>query len=271
MPELPEVEDAARRLARAVRGRTITALQLRHPALARALPDADRARVIGRQVVRVERRGKHQLLWLEDGSALDVHFRMSGDWSVAAAAPEHPWMRALVTLDDGSIVALVDPRALSVLRLHRAGADSLPALGPDPLDPRLDAGTFARALVHRRGAIKPVLLDQHVIAGIGNIYAAEALWLARISPRTRASALGARRVARLLAAMRRALRSAPAARHRGGAEGSAARADTSPGEDAPRWRVYDRAGRPCRRCGAHIRRIVQAGRSTYYCPRCQRT
>ncbi len=258
MPELPEVEDAARRLALVVTGGTIANVIVRHRALAHALPAAARARLRGRTIARVERRGKHQLLWLDDGSALDVHFRMSGDWSMEPAASTHRWARAVVQLENGTSVALIDPRALATVRVHPPGVEIHPTLGPDPFDPCLDARALGRALARRRGAIKPALLDQHVLAGVGNIYAAEALWLARLSPRAPAAALGPRRRARLLAAIRQALRHAPAGRY------------TSGPARAPRWRVYDREDAPCRRCRTPIRRIVQGGRSTYYCPRCQR-
>ena len=260
MPELPEVEQAARALERVSRGRVIRRLVALHPALRRTLPARRAARAAGRTVLRVERRAKHQLVHLSDGSILHVHFRMAGDWVIDRVADELPaHARALLELDDGTRIALVDPRALSTITLTREGEHRLPALGPEPLDPAFDADVFAAALARRRGAIKPALLDQRVVAGIGNIYAVEALWLARIDPRTRASALGPRRRVRLIEAMRDVVRVA--------LDAPARYADP---EAAPRFSVYDREGEPCRRCGARVRRIVQAGRSTYFCPGCQR-
>jgi len=257
MPELPEVERAARVLRAAISGRRIVRVRVLHAALRRRLPPAAQRRLAGRVVRGVERRGKHQVLHLDDGAALVAHFRMTGDWVIGrtgdAAAP---YARAELDLDDGARVTLSDARALATLTLAGDAAAALPALGPEPDDPSLTPASLAASLARRRGAIKPALLDQRVVAGLGNIYAAEALWRARIDPRAPARSLGAARLGRLLAAIRAVLRRPPAARYQADAASA-------------RWNVYDRAGLPCRRCGGAIRRIVQAGRSTYYCPTCQ--
>jgi len=259
MPELPEVERAARRLEAAARGKTIIELRVLHPSLARRLPAELATSVRGRRIVAIERRGKHQVLRLDDGSVLHVHFRMSGDWVVGHRSDaEVRHARAVLDLSDGARVSLVDSRALATLTLHAPGEDPLPQLGPEPFSTAFTADSLGHALAHRRAAIKPALLDQRVVAGVGNIYAAEALWLARISPRASAARLGPERRARLVRAIRQVLRRAPSARY----------ADR---DDRVRWRVYDREGAPCRRCGSPIMRIVQGGRSTYYCPRCQRS
>ena len=258
MPELPEVESAAAALRAAAVGRRIARAHLLHPALGRRLGAEQAARLEGRAIRDVVRRGKHQLIALDDGATLVAHFRMTGDWVVGRIAdPPERFARAVLELDDGTRVTLDDPRALATLVLVPAGTDALPALGMEPLDAGFTPVALRAALARRRGPIKPVLLDQRVVAGLGNIYAAEALWLARISPRARAGTLSAARVARLVRAVRGVLRRASAGRYWAGGGGA-------------RWRVYDRAGRACPRCGAAIRRIVQAGRSTYYCPRCQR-
>lgn len=260
MPELPEVEFARRVIEDATRGKEIASLRLTHPALERCMTPAERAAVAGRRVTRVERRGKHQLLHLDDGSVLHVHFRMAGDWAVGHVRdPVPPHARALLAFRDGTRVALVDPRALSTVSLHRSAEAALPALGPEATDPALTAEALHAALARRRGPIKAALLDQRVVAGLGNIYAAEALWHARVSPRAPASSIGRERLGRLVEGMRAAL----------------AAADRDPGRygraaAAERFQVYGREGEPCPRCGTRIRRIVQAGRSTYYCPRCQR-
>ena len=260
MPELPEVEAARRLLERLARGRTIDRIQLLHPALRKRLSTREARSLHGARIERVERRGKHQLMHLDDGRALHVHFRMSGDWEPGSAhdpLPRHA--RAVLQFSDCTRLALVDPRALGTVTLHDTGDNALPALGLEPTDPALTAATLGTALSKRRAPIKMVLLDQRVVAGLGNIYAAEALWRAEIDPRAPASAIGPARRKRLLAAMRdvitRALR-----------EPARYGDDTGPG----RFDVYDREGRPCRRCGGTIRRIVQGSRSTYYCPRCQR-
>jgi formamidopyrimidine-DNA glycosylase len=264
MPELPEVESAARILRDVALGRRIVAFRCLHPATCRTLTPSDRARVVGRQIVDVGRRGKHQLLALDDGTTLHVHFRMAGDWHVARdddparVSDVLRHARAEFVFDDGARVSLVDPRALSTIMLHAPGASPLPPLGPEPTDPGFSAASFADALRRRRGPIKPVLLDQRVVAGVGNIYAAEALWEARISPRASANRLSSARLTRLADAMRVTLEDAIAAPGR-----------YSTGETRDAMHVYGREGEPCTRCGAAIRRIVQAGRSTYYCPRCQ--
>lgn len=258
MPELPEVESATRRLRDAMVGRVVQRVETLHASTRRALPDDAAARVAGRAVRAVERVGKHQWIRLDDGSALHAHFRMAGDWAMSTAdAPPPAHARALLLLDDGVRVALVDPRALATLQWR--GADvAPPALGPDALDPAWDADALGRALHGRRLAIKPALLDQRIVAGVGNIYAAEALWRARLDPRVSAAALGPGRRARVVEGVRTVLRDALDAPGR-----------YQDGEALERLAVYGRAGEPCARCGARVRRIVQAGRSTYFCPGCQ--
>ena len=259
MPELPEVEYAAGVLRRATVGRRLAAIRLLHPALRRRIRPRELAAIAGQPITGVERRGKHQLLRLASGAVVHVHFRMAGDWELAprdADLPRHA--RAVLELDDGSRVVLVDPRMLSTIAVHLDGAVPLSALGPEPIDESLDVAALRALLRGRRGPIKPVLLDQRIVSGLGNIYAAEALWLARISPRAPAASLSPARVERLLAGMREAI-----------AGGSAEPGRYADG-DRPRFRVYGREGEPCDRCGARLRRIVQAGRSTYYCPVCQR-
>jgi formamidopyrimidine-DNA glycosylase len=258
VPEQPEVEQAARRLRAALVGRRLRAVEPLHQALARRLPPDDTASLAGRTVVGVERRGKHQLLRLDDGRALHVHFRMAGDWVLGREGePLPPHSRLVLTCDDGTRVVLADPRALASAELL-AGGVGLPPLGPEADDPALTATVLREVLAHRRGPIKPVLLDQRVVAGVGNIYAAEALWHARINPRAVASSLSAGRVARLLDGIRTALE-------------AGARAATRYTDGGAPLAVYGREGEPCLRCGTTIRRIVQAARSTYFCPRCQRS
>lgn len=182
---------------------------------------------------------------------------MSGDWSVSHGDTPLPrYARASIEFTDGSRVVLEDPRALATIDLHPADAVPELALGPEPADAALTPARLRASLASRRGAIKPVLLDQRVIAGLGNIYAAEALWRARLDPRAPAASLGPSDVARLLRAIRSVIERATGARYRDAA--------------ASRLVVYAREGQPCRRCGTPVARIVQAGRSTYLCPRCQR-
>lgn len=176
MPELPEVEAAVRRLRPAVVGRRIVAVRTLHPSTTRALPPDHAARVVGRTVAEVVRRGKHQLLALDDGAVVHAHFRMAGDWHVGPTHDEPPrHLRAALDLDDGTTIALVDGRALGTLVWRASLADALPVLGPEATDDAFDGAYLAGALHGRRGPIKPALLDQALVAGLGNIYAAEAL------------------------------------------------------------------------------------------------
>lgn len=259
MPELPEVERAMRRLRAAVEGKTISSARALHPSLARQFPEAHAQRLRNRRITSVERRGKHQLLRLDDGSTLHAHFRMNGDWLVSRTDGEpHRYTRVVIDLTDGTRIELHDSRALSAMSFHPAGEDPLPRLGMEANDRSLNAAYLRTALSNRRGPVKPALMDQKVIAGLGNIYAAEALWRARISPRARASSLSNERLGRLVTAIGEVLsgKNRPPGRY-------------TDKKSRHRFGVYDREGEPCEVCGTAIRRIVQAGRSTYFCAKCQ--
>jgi len=260
VPELPEVERAARTLRKAAAGRVIERIALIHPALKRRV-SAHRLRTLrGTRIAAIVRRGKHQLLELDDGRVFHVHFRMAGDWDVGRTdepLPRHA--RATIDLTDGTRISLVDPRALSTVELHAVGDNPLDGLGVEPADASLTPALLIQAFARRRGPIKPVLLDQHIIAGIGNIYASEALWRAKISPAVPAAGLSRRRIQELIDEIRHVL--GPAARLPGRYKDA---------RESTRIAVYGREGKPCRRCATPIERIVQAGRSTYYCPSCQR-
>lgn len=258
VPELPEVEHAARELARATFGARILRAKVLHPYVGRNLRKASLRRLAGRSIIRVERRGKHQLAVLDDGSVLHVHFRMTGDWTVSSTKEELPrFARFVVDLDNDSRIILDDPRALSTVELLEPGTSLSAVLGPDAVSEQFDAAHLRAALARRRIPIKSALLDQSVVAGVGNIYAAEALWLARIDPRVPASQLGARDIERLVRAIRRVLSRGRDGSGRYTTAGSA------------RLNVYDREGKRCPRCGTVVARIVQAARSTYWCPGCQ--
>jgi formamidopyrimidine-DNA glycosylase len=258
MPELPEVERAARRLRKVAVGRQIVAIEVLHPALRRKVTPRELKSVVGHTIASIEQQAKHQRILLDDGRSVHVHFRMAGDWQLDSAADEIPrFARAMISLDDGGRIVLVDPRALSTLLVLAADKDPFSQLGPDPFSATFDGAWLRRALQPRRGAVKPALLDQRIVAGLGNIYAAEALWEARISPRVRASSLSAARCEALVHAIRVVLQ-----------RGRGSRARYSDGFSG-RFRVYDREGLDCPRCGSTIRRIEQAGRSTCYCPKCQ--
>lgn len=256
MPELPEVQAAVDVLRRRAQGHVIARLRLLHPALRRRVsPRALRA-LAGARIGRVERRGKHQLLHLDDGRTLHVHFRMNGEWEGGrVGAPLPRFARAELDFTDGTRLVLVDSRALATLDVHPAGVDLALGLGPDAADPAWTAEQLGEALASRRGPIKPALLDQKLVAGLGNIYAAESLWRARIDPRLSARELVPSRVKKLRQAIARVLDRATGSRYTD--------------DDRVKLDVYDREGKPCRRCRTPIERIVQAGRSTYFCPVCQ--
>lgn len=261
MPELPEVEAAMRRLKKAVEGKTIAKAAAHHPALLRQFSDAAARRVRHQRITVVERRGKHQLIHLENGSIIHAHFRMNGDWLLSTSGePLHRFTRASIDLTDGTRIELNDRRALSALALHAKGIDALPKLGIEANDTALDARYLKNALSRRRAPIKPALMDQKVVAGLGNIYAAEALWRAMISPKAVSSSIRLSRLEKLVDGIRDVLNSEnrPPGRY-------------TDNEFRGRFQVYDREGEPCRRCGSLIRRIPQAGRSTYYCPKCQQS
>jgi len=198
------------------------------------------------------------LSMIEDDWFGDVDFSLAAPVQAIRRVSYDVGLGLRLELRDGRRIALVDPRALATVTLHRDATAALPALGPEPHDTSLDVAYLRGRLAKRRGAIKPTLLDQGLIAGLGNIYAAEALWRARIDPRARAASLSVGRLERLLAAIRETIRIAREEPRRYSSD------------DAPEFAVYDREGEPCLRCGAPIRRIVQAGRSTYFCPVCQR-
>ena len=256
MPELPEVEAALEVLRTRARGRTIVRMRVLHPALRRRLKPAQLRALAGARIARVERRGKHQLLHLDDGRVLHAHFRMNGDWMFAeTGAPLPRFARAVIDFEDGSSLVFVDSRALGTIDLHPAGAELDLGLGPDAADPEWTAAQLAVALAPRRGPIKPALLDQRLVAGLGNIYAAEALWRARISPFAPCNVLTRAQISKLRKAIDAVIVRATGTRYTD--------------DDTVALDVYDREGQPCRRCGTTIERIVQAGRSTYYCPHCQ--
>lgn len=277
MPELPEVETVRRGLARAMVGRRIDRVVVARRDLRRRLPDDFEDRVGGRVVTALGRRAKYLIVALDDGAAVLAHLGMSGRMSIGrneagrrAGRHEH----VVFALDDGAAVRYADPRRFGLMALAEPGGlddhELLAGLGPEPVCEAFDGPALARALAGRRVTIKAALLDQRVVAGLGNIYACEALFAAGISPRRQAASLGAGRAAALAAAIRETLEEAIAA------GGSTLRDHAAPdgalGYFQHRFKVYDRAGRPCPGCDCQggVRRIVQSGRSSFYCARRQR-
>jgi len=259
MPELPEVERAARLVRRAAVGKKIAAVKAIHPSLRKKFKPAQARAVKGKRIDSIERRGKHQLLHLETGDTLVVHFRMNGDWEVGKTTdPLERFARAAIELTDGTRISLVDSRALSSITLDKSGESSLPKLGREASDAALDADYLIGVLRRKKIAIKPALMDQSVVAGLGNIYAAEALWEAKIDPRCPAAEVSRAKLEALVEAIRLVLSSK---KRRPGRYTETRNVD--------RFAVYDREGKECRRGDGTIERITQAGRSTYFCPNCQ--
>ena len=278
VPELPEVESVRRRLAPAMVGARIAAVDLRRPDLRAPFPRGFARKLAGQTVVDLTRRAKYLLATLSSGDTLLMHLGMSGSFRVegtpgqghdSATAGSDPHDHVIFHLDSGADVVFNDPRRFGVMDLVPSGElerhPAVGALGPEPLSDAFDAAALAAACAGKRTSLKAALLDQRVVAGLGNIYVVEALHLAGLLPQRRASTIatpgGAPRDAayRLSEAIKRVLLDAIARQ-------SAAdyRSD--------RFRVYDRQGQRCRRrrCGGVIRRRTQGGRSSFYCPVCQR-
>lgn len=274
MPELPEIETLRRSLDRSLPGRTIVRVEvrdrrLRTPVAARAL----RERVVAHRVEALGRRSKYLLVHLERGEVLVVHLGMSGRFVRAPhGAPLSPHTHVILGLDDGTELRFQDPRRFGmvfVVRRDELGTHPrFVRLGPEPLGPEFSAQLLRERAAGARKPIKNVLMDAHVVVGVGNIYACESLYRARIHPGTPARRLALPRWERLHQAVQAVLQQAV---HDGGTTLQDFRdADGQYGAFQHRLQVYDRAGEGCGRCGRPIRRIVQAGRSTYYCPGCQR-
>jgi formamidopyrimidine-DNA glycosylase len=268
MPELPEVETTVRGLARVLEGRRIASVEARRPDLRRALPVDLGQRLTGARVTGLHRRAKYGLIDTDRGDTLVFHLGMSGRWRVDPTEIEKHDHFILET-DDGRRVALNDPRrfgSLDLVLTDELGEwPQFKALGPEPLD--LDARELKRRLAGRSAAIKLLLLDQRIVAGLGNIYVCEALYRAGVRPRREGGSISLHRLKRLVAAINDVLAEAIEA------GGSTLRDFASPdgelGYFSKRFAVYDREGEPCA-CGGLVRRIVQGGRSTFYCARCQR-
>ncbi len=295
MPELPEVETVARDLQRWVTGAQITDAEvrwqrtIRHPE-----PEQFVAEIRGAQIGRVGRRAKSVLIHLADGRVMTVALRMTGALIVApAGTPDDPYARVVFQLADGRELRYRDVRKFGRIGLWEGGGlvrrpskrrgrskrvgdpkapyrvgDVFGRHGPEPLATTFTAAKLAERLRGRSARLKTLLLDQSVVAGVGNIYADEALWRARLHPLRTADSLTPDEVRRLHRAMRSVLRQGIS--NRGTSFGDYVGADDQPGDNAERLAVYRRTGEPCFRCGRPIERIVVGQRSTHFCPRCQK-
>ena len=279
MPELPEVESVRRRLAPVLEGRRLERVEISDARLTRPLdPDGVARELESERVSTVDRRGKYLIFRFESGRALLVHLRMTGSFrhweaeeSLATESlPDDPHRRAVVRLDDGSDVAYRDVRRFGTWLLLEPGElDPYLAarVGPEPLDPGFTAMELGVRLAKRRAPVKAAILDQRTLAGVGNIYADEALWRARIHPLREARSLDARE----LQVLRRAIRDVLelGIERQGSTLRDYALPDGTAGGMQDEFKVYGRAGEPCDRCGTPIERIRLSGRGTWYCPHCQ--
>jgi formamidopyrimidine-DNA glycosylase len=273
VPELPEVETISRQLRPVLVGRRLERVRVLDERLTRPEPpEAVAHELEGERIAAVDRRGKYVVVGFESGSHLLVHLRMTGSFRAGddGFLEDDPYRRAVVRLDDGSDVAYRDVRRFGTWRLLGPGeldAYLATRLGPEPFDRRFTSEALAGVLEERRAAVKTVLLDQRRIAGVGNIYADEALWLARVDPRCPAATLEPGEIRALHRGLRRVLR---AGIERQGASLRDYR-DTSgvEGTMQDEFRVYGRTGLPCARCRTPIAKTRVAGRGTWYCPRCQ--
>ena len=275
MPELPEVETVVRGLARRMVGHRLTGVELKRGDLRWRIPKTLPQKAQGQAISAVDRRAKYILIRLGDGGVLLLHLGMSGRLLLMERGDETPLDRhdhVLMTLDDGTRIRFNDVRRFGVLDYVRAEAlpkhKLLKGLGPEPLDPGFTGAVLAAALRGKRTPLKAALSDQRVVAGLGNIYVCEALFQAELSPKRLARTVNAERAERLVAAIKDVLGRAVAAG--GSSIRDYVQATGELGYFQHHWAVYDREGEPCPRCRGVIKRIVQSGRSTFYCSKCQR-
>lgn len=268
MPELPEVETTVRGLARVLEGRKIARVEARRGDLRRAFPKDLGQRLTGATVTGLGRRAKYGLIHTDRHDTMIFHLGMSGSWRINRSEVEkHDHL--LLETDEGTRLALNDPRRFgSVDLIPTDELETWPAfaaLGPEPLE--LNARDLKRRLAGRSAAIKLLLLDQSIVAGLGNIYVCEALYRAGIHPKRAGRSVSLPRLERLVVAIKEVIDEAIEA------GGSTLRDFASPdgelGYFSKTFAVYDREGQPCR-CGGTVKRLVQGGRSTFYCPACQR-
>jgi formamidopyrimidine-DNA glycosylase len=274
MPELPEVETVARGLAHRLEGRRLVKAETRRGDLRWPFPKGFARKLTGRRVLKVRRRAKYIVMELDDGNALLAHLGMSGRMLLTKGRPAEldAHDHVILETDEGWCLRFNDARRFGMMDLvplakleqHKL----LKGIGPEPLGNAFNAPVLAAALKGKKTSIKAAILDQKVVAGIGNIYASEALFRARISPKRLAYTVQGERVEMLAQAIKDVLRDAIAAG--GSSLRDYVQADGELGYFQHQWRVYDKEATPCPNCGTPIRRIVQGARSTFYCPKDQR-
>jgi formamidopyrimidine-DNA glycosylase len=276
MPELPEVESLRRILARTAIGRTIARAEISEPRLRRRVAPEMVKALAGKKIERISRRAKYLLIELGGGTTLLVHLGMSGSLTHRGAgfdskqfAPRHDHVRFL--LDDGSALVFNDPRRFGLIKVvptvELGATPELSGLGPEPLSREFSAEYLAAKARGRSAAIKNVIMDQRIVAGIGNIYASEILFRAGVRPSRRAGKVSRAEAVRIVNEARIVLRAAI------GSNGTTFRSYRDsrgrPGRFAERLNVYGRDGKPCPRCSTTIRNVTIGQRASFYCPKCQ--
>jgi formamidopyrimidine-DNA glycosylase len=273
VPELPEIETIRRGLAPLLVGRRVLGVVVRERRLREPVAPRGLLRLRGATVTGIRRRSKYLLLDTDAGLTLLIHLGMTGQlWVADRSKPRRPHEHVVIALDDGRDLRYADIRRFGLMHVVRSDRldlhPRLKGLGPEPLGPLVSGDRLFRATRGLRKPVKNFLMDTRAIAGVGNIYACEALYRARVNPKRAVGRLGRPAWDRLVECLREVLREAISA------GGTTLRdflnAEGEVGYFAVSLRVYDRKGKPCGRCATPIRRIVQAGRSTFYCPRCQR-
>jgi formamidopyrimidine-DNA glycosylase len=272
MPELPEVETVRTQLDASITGRIIRSALLRRKDLRIPFPDGFCEAVSGRKIVAVKRRAKYLLLLLDDGQVIIAHLGMTGRFSVVGAIPNQyeAHDHAAFFLDDGRVVIFNDARRFGLMELSQH--NTLPGhrffshLGPEPLEKAFSRHYLKKQLEKRSAPVKPVLMDQRVVVGVGNIYASEALYLCKINPLSPAK-LVSEQSSVLVKSIQKVLR---AAIESGGSSlRDFVQVSGDSGYFQHAFQVYGRKGKPCFRCETPIAQITQAGRSSFYCPKCQ--
>jgi formamidopyrimidine-DNA glycosylase len=275
MPELPEVETVRRGLVLKMTGRRIIRAELRRQDLRRPFPPMLARTLTGAKIGALARRGKYILIELDDSGTLLLHLGMSGRITAGPGGASHaPHDHVVLTLDDGTVVRFNDARRFGLLDYMRRGEEAahplLAGMGPEPLEPGFDGRYLAAKLAGKITPIKSALLDQKIVAGLGNIYVCEALYRAGLSPRRLAATVSGVRAERLAEAIRTVLNEAIEAG--GSSLRDYVQTDGELGYFQHHWAVYGREGEPCPgcTCAEGVRRIVQAGRSTFFCIKKQR-
>ena len=269
MPELPEVETIKNELLPHVVGRHITGVSLTWEGIVKEpLVEEFCSRIVGQEITGITRRGKYLIASLSSGDLFIIHLKMTGSLLIGQDSSEPPkFTRAIIHLDKDTNIFFRDPRKFGVLRLVQDRDSIVGKLGPEPLEANFTPQVLAQRLAKRTAPIKALLCEQSLIAGIGSMYADEALFAARVHPLRSGESLSPQEVERLHSAIRQVLRSAII--NKGASVNTYFRPDGTPGSAHLEFKVAHSGGKPCPDCGTPIERITVRNRGTYFCPRCQ--